>query len=477
MFEIVWRVLFLLDTFFDIALILQYTAYSNIWFFFVIVFVLPYILLSIILFLPFYRRALSDERKGIVLQICIIFVYTVFVLPCIVILDLHICFSLIITDLSTTRYYLYYWRLKTLVELTFEAIPQTVILICIASSNENINLNMLYGSLSISIVYLCYYCFVIMSGAKSTGLRICDYIYKYYIMQGMDMIPFQEAITQNLLSDFVLTSENLKSYEWKQLTKDLFLNFSIVKFDISGQQNLHFSLWQQLFECLNNNNLTTLRFKACFIFHPDNIITAPLRMRKRRSLSISIRNSFTRQSGKQYQVGKRSLTSLSNLLALKASLQALLLNVPSLVIVDLSNNCLSVVFREMVKAISKLKKLRELYLAQNRLSESSLNQNLYHMLLRGCVSLQILDLSENMFTDEDVDLIGNAMHKCKDKKQLKNLTMIDLRDNKISNDGANKLLQIMPHFEKLSIELEHNQIDDKLFEHIQKKSAIDLLIE
>ena len=39
--------------------------------------------------------------------------------------------------------------------------------------------------------------------------------------QGIDMIPYQEAITQNLLSDFVLTSENLTQSEWVQLTTDM----------------------------------------------------------------------------------------------------------------------------------------------------------------------------------------------------------------------------------------------------------------
>ena len=255
----------------------------------------------------------------------------------------------------------------------------------------------------------------------------------------------------------------------------LFRNFSIVKFDISGQQNLHFSLWTKLFKCLNNNNLTTLKLNACFIFHPDNMQTAQKPPKTIRD-SFGIRKSRSQSDFEMQKVDKK--TSLKNLQLLKADFQALILNVPSLVIVDISNNCLSNVFREMIKPISKLKKLKELYVARNRLAESKLTENEYNMLFRGCSSLEILDLSDNLLCDSDVDLICSAMQKCKGhRNQLKCLKEINLNDNNVSEDGANELLSIMPIFEKVSIFLQHNNIKDRVFKDMQYKSAIDLLID
>ena len=121
---------------------------------------------------------------------------------------------------------------------------------------------------------------VIYYGAQGTGLPVMEYLWRYYIMQGMDMIPYQEAITQNLLSDFVLTSESLTLSEWAQLTADIFHNFSIVRFDISGQQTLEVALWRNLFEGLATNNLSTLRLRDCFMFHPDNLIAADTKLSK-----------------------------------------------------------------------------------------------------------------------------------------------------------------------------------------------------
>eukprot|EP01084_Bolivina_argentea_P146939 257171_1 len=280
-FEVVWRLLFIMDLFFDVGLCFQYTKFTTPWWLFVSVFCIPYILSSIVLFLPFRRRITDRQNaRSTIYEMIIIILYSIFCIPSIFILDLYICTRLIVTDLSTTRYYLYYWRLKTLVELTFETIPQTILLICIGlglldtgdSDASDINVQMLYGSLSMSLLSLIWYCMVIYSGAQSTRLSVYDYLFKYYIMQGIDMIPYQEAITQNLLSDFILTSENLTSSEWTQLIKDLFCNFSIVQFDISGQQHLEFDLWVKLFESLANNNLITLKFRDCFIFHADNIL-------------------------------------------------------------------------------------------------------------------------------------------------------------------------------------------------------------
>eukprot|EP01083_Nonionella_stella_P199699 732085_1 len=237
-FEVIWRFMFIMDLFFDINLCLQFTTGSTIWWLFVLSFCIPYILTAIALFLPFHRRII-DTNTPILVQLGTTLLYIIFCLPSIVVLDLYVCTRLIITDLSTTRYFLYYWRLKTFVELVFEAIPQTVLLICIglglldATGHDasNINVQILYGSLSMSILFLIWYCMLIYYGAQSTELSIYEYVYKYYVMQGMDMIPYQEAITQNLLSDFILKKENLTRREWKQLISNLFCNFSIVQFD------------------------------------------------------------------------------------------------------------------------------------------------------------------------------------------------------------------------------------------------------
>ena len=490
-FEVIWRLLFVLDLFTDIGLCLQYPMFSHIWWLFLSVFFIPYILSAIFLFLPFRRRLIDGENIeiSIVLQILIIGLYSIFSLPCIFILDLYICTRLIITDLSTTRYFLYYWRLKTLIELTFEAIPQTVLLICIGlglldendDDSNRINVQMLYLSLSMSILCFSWYCMLIYYGAQSTQLSIFEYLYKYYIMQGMDMIPYQEAITQNLLSDFILTSENLTLSEWTQLTTDLFCNFSIVKFDITGQQNLHFSLWIKLFESLANNNLITLKLGECFIFHPDNFISFDGNKPKRKSKRLSFKSATKTEIIKkeEYQMNRNSNSSdlsLPNLQLLKAGFQALILNIPSLIVVDLNNNCLSQIFRELIKPISKLKKLKELYLRQNKIGQSDLTENEYNMLFRGCVSLIILDLSDNELNDNHVIMISNAMQKCKNKNQLKTLNKINLNENEISIEGAQQLLFILKQFKKLLITLQHNHINDDVFEDLQSKSAIDILI-
>lgn len=341
---------------------------------------------------------------------------------------------------------------------------------------------MLYGSLTISVLYFLWYCLVIYYGAQSTQMSITGYLWRYYIMQGMDMIPYQEAITQNLLSDFILTSESLTLGEWDQLTSDLFRNFSIVQLDISGQNHLHFKLWIKLFECLANNDLVTLRLNTCFLFHPQNCnLGADLKAMGSRGSRRGSRTrrpsiSFTRSTLKKEQSKNITITN-PNRRVLTAALHALLLNIPSLVIVDLSGNCLQPVFKEMVKPLSRLKKLKELYLARNRLAESRLRENDYTMLFRGCASLVTLDLADNGYEDEGVDLICRAMQKCKSRNQLRFLKNINLDENQISIQGANELLGIIQKFRKLSITLQQNNIEDEVFEDLQSKSAIDVLLE
>merc|ERR1712013_174090 len=355
------------------------------------------------------------------------------------------------------------------------------------SDNESevpINLHLLYGSLSISVLYFLWYCLVIYYGAQSTKMSICGYLWRYYIMQGMDMIPYQEAITQNLLSDFILTSESLTLGEWDQLTSDPFRNFSIVQLDISGQNHLHFKLWIKLFEALANNDLVTLRLNTCFLFHPQNCdtpqnwrIAAPRRGSRSRRPSVigmlSMQKHHSRKKGKSKNINATN----PNRQILKAALHALLLNVPSLVVVDLSGNCLHTVFKEMIKPLSKLKKLKELYLARNRLSESKLKENEYNMLFRGCTSLVTLDLADNGYDDECVDMICKAMSRCKERNQLRVLKSINLDENRISIQGANELMGIIPHFRKISITLQQNNIEDEVFKEMQSKSAIDVLLE
>merc|ERR1719439_569302 len=102
----------------------------------------------------------------------LLLIYAVLSVPCILVLDLYICTVLLTTDLATTRYLLYYWRLKLLVEQTFEAIPQTVLLLLIGSgilehsSAEQIDVRLLYGSLTISCACLLWYIMVIYYGAQ-----------------------------------------------------------------------------------------------------------------------------------------------------------------------------------------------------------------------------------------------------------------------------------------------------------------------
>lgn len=478
-FEVIWRVLFLLDLVSDLSLCLSFNMWSPIWWLFASAFCVPYILSSVILFLPFHRRMADVVHPLILLPL-----YALLSLPGIACLDLYICTRLLTTDLATTRYLLYYWRLKTLVELTFEAIPQTLMMIMIglgAINNKDneipINLHLLYGSLTISVLYFAWYCLVIYYGAQSTKMSICGYLWRYYIMQGMDMIPYQEAITQNLLSDFILTSESLTLSEWDQLTADLFGNFSIVQLDISGQNHLHFKLWVKLFECLANNDLVTLRLNTCFIFHPQNCTSdaGPLRHRGSRSRRLSL----------QHKAQSKNISVLDgrnpNLSVLKAAFHALLLNAQALVVVDLSGNCLEAALKAMVKPLSRLKRLKELYLARNRLGLSEaryrLGENEFNMLFRGCVSLVTLDLSDNGYDDAAVDVICTAMRQCKERKQLRVLKNINLDENRISIQGANELLGIIQHFRKLSITLQQNNIAAEHFEEMQSKTAIDTLLD
>merc|ERR1719204_2286204 len=211
------------------------------------------------------------------------------------------------------------------------------------------------------------------------------------------MIPYQEAITQNLLSDFVLTTERLTTTEWKQLTSDIFLNFSIVRFDVARQFYLEADLWCKLFEGLATNNLTTLRLRECFIFHPENLVSRPKQLQRQSTKFKMVEATASRmapQSNSKNVQRQSTALDLSNLLPLKASFQALLLNVPSLVVVDLGGNCLCSVFRELIKPMSKLKKLRELYLSKHQLQQIGLTENEYVQLFRGCVSLAVLDLSD-----------------------------------------------------------------------------------
>ena len=73
-------------------------------------------------------------------------------------------------------------------------------------------------------MYFVWYCLEIYYGTQSTKMSICGCLWRYYIMQGVDMIPYQEAI------DFILTSERLTLVEWDQLTSDLFRTQSSVTF-------------------------------------------------------------------------------------------------------------------------------------------------------------------------------------------------------------------------------------------------------
>ena len=236
------------------------------------------------------------------------------------------------------------------------------------------------------------------------------------------------------------------------------------RFDISGQQTLEVALWRNLFEGLATNNLSTLRLRDCFMFHPDNLIAADTKLSKL---------SKHRQSAKHQ---KESALDLPNLQPLRASFQAMLLNVPSLVVVDLSGNCLFSVFRELIKPISKLKKLRELYLSKNKLHQSELTEKEYNQLFRGCVSLVTLDLSENFLDDDSVDVICVAIRKCKAKNQLRALQRINLEENEITSEGATELLSMVDKFRKLSINLQRNLIDDTTFQKMQTLAAVDILI-
>ena len=168
LFEVVWRLMFVTDLVTDVSLCLQFTPFTTLWCLFVAAFSIPYILSSVVLFLPFHRRLLSNHRCATplgraLMLISLLLIYAVLSVPCILLLDLYICTVLITTDLATTRYLLYYWRLKLLVEQTFEAIPQTVLLILVGSgilehsTSEQINVHLLYGSLSISTMCLLWY--------------------------------------------------------------------------------------------------------------------------------------------------------------------------------------------------------------------------------------------------------------------------------------------------------------------------------
>ena len=100
------------------------------------------------------------------------------------------------------RYFLYYWRLKTLSELLFETFPQTLVLMFIVTTTTNaLDIRLLIISLFFSTVSLFYQLFLIKHGGKSSGMGVFKYLWKFYIMQGIDMIPFQDAIRQNLIRD------------------------------------------------------------------------------------------------------------------------------------------------------------------------------------------------------------------------------------------------------------------------------------
>lgn len=166
-------------------------------------------------------------------------------------------------------YVLFFHRTKSLCEVTFETIPQTFTMIIIAANTAlaQIDSSLYFYSLSASFLNLFWQLSLIYTGGKQTQLGMKQYVWKFYIMQGVDMLPFQNAIIQNNISELKIR-EALSEKEWNSLIDSLFFNFTIVDFDIKGVK-LHNPTWVKLFASLDNNNLATLNLADCKIFDPD----------------------------------------------------------------------------------------------------------------------------------------------------------------------------------------------------------------
>ena len=112
LFELAWRALFLADKTTDAAWIFQFPPGYSLQIFFIILYLLPYISTSIILFLPFWRRVLRQKTydRHFLYGVWLMVLYFVFAAPCLMLLDLYICLLIPTTDLAATRYLLYYNR-------------------------------------------------------------------------------------------------------------------------------------------------------------------------------------------------------------------------------------------------------------------------------------------------------------------------------------------------------------------------------
>ena len=246
---------------------------------------LPYFVMSLLILPAIMRRAaiqLSLLKTKILVFICLPF-YVIIMMISLPLLDLYICFYLMFIDLATTRYYLYYWRLKTLVEILFETLPQTLFLSTTHLLQSESTYLILF-SLGASIGLLIWQFIKIFRGGHQTSLGFAGYLKKYYIEQGMEMIPYLDAIVQNNLIQLRII-EKFATYEWTLIARAIFFNYSIQHLALIKQSAIIPKVWCLILSGLGNNRLIALKLIDCGLFSPHH--DKDFGIMRKRSISVS----------------------------------------------------------------------------------------------------------------------------------------------------------------------------------------------
>ena len=338
--------------------------------------------------------------------------YLMILMPYLIGLDLYIYLVLTGKDLATTRYFLYYWRLKVIVEIMFEAIPQTVFILS-TDLSDNVNPIIVILSLCTSIGIFLWSMLKIYRGGRTTGLGSWTYFKRYYIEQGIDMIPYLEAIVNNNLLELSL-KENLQISEWKHMAKSLFFNFSIQKIKIEGQRDITPKVWSLLFYSLENNRLVSIDFTNCYLMgnkpvsseksqevmelNDDDLAQIVTNTFKKKDEF----NPFDKVQKNDDDDESMDVSRFTRLITLY-SLQRVI-NVSSIILknIQLQRNNLSCFTPYILNTISKCIYLEKLDLSSNYIGRSNEDElkNSLSNLLSGCKSLKYFILNNNGLNDQ-----------------------------------------------------------------------------
>eukprot|EP01083_Nonionella_stella_P137402 418063_1 len=469
--------------------------------------IMPYIVLSILLLAPLTRRSkkLSSllftvdaksqdedvelsgqtQKLRIVPTLMTPFwlpVYLAIMVPYLISLDFYIYFRLMGKDLATTRYLLYYWRLKTIVEILFEAIPQTVFLLTADLSNVNPIL-IIFGLCS-SIGLFCWSMFQIYEGGKQTYL---------------------EAIVQNNLIELTLKDDSMRVSEWKHMAKSLFYNYSVQKLYLHDHSHIPPKVWSLLFYSLENNRLNTIALTSCHLMGTKPISTEKAQEMTGLNdidLATVVTDAFSKKADHFNPFDKvnhddesaaldHNQVRFTRLIVLYSLQRVVRTSALSLQYIQLTENNLSSLAPLLLNTISQCCALETLDLSSNCLGmcdEDDLRES-FSNLIKECTQLQTLILNDNglgdAFAKIFISILSDSLFTQKSDSNAQeqpikndkymasaddinialglvdegsNLKLLSLENNELTLFGAKTLFKACSAH-NITINLEQNNID------------------